>query len=85
MRSWRHYLEIVDRLFAAGCIRSVNDLWWDVRPNPAYGTAEVRICDMPPDLPSVLGLTALIQCLVMDLSEAIDRSGPSSRSASPVT
>jgi carboxylate-amine ligase len=73
MRSWRHYLEIVDRLFATGCIRSVKDLWWDVRPNPAYGTVEVRICDMPPDLPSVLGLTALIQCLVMDLSEEIDR------------
>jgi carboxylate-amine ligase len=73
MRSWRHYLEIVDRLFAAGCIRSVKDLWWDVRPNPAYGTVEVRICDMPPDLPSVLGLTALIQCLVADLSEEIDR------------
>ena len=65
MRSWRHYLEIVDRLFAAGCIRSVNDLWWDVRPNAANGTTEVRICDMPADLTDLLGLTAMIQCLVM--------------------
>ena len=73
MRSWGDYLELVDRLFVAGCIQSAKDLWWDVRPNPAYGTVEVRICDMPPDLPSVLGLTALIQCLVMDLSEEIDR------------
>src|SRR5262249_7253142 len=32
-----------------------------------------RICDMPPDLPSVLGLTALIQCLVHQLSGEIDR------------
>ena len=26
------------------------------------------MCDMPPDLPAVLGLTALIQCLVVELA-----------------
>jgi carboxylate-amine ligase len=73
MRSWGAYRAQVDRLFAAGFIRSVKDLWWDLRPNATYGTVEIRVCDMPPDLPSVLALAALIQCLVRELSEEIDR------------
>jgi carboxylate-amine ligase len=32
------------------------------------------MCDMPPDLPSVLALTALTQCLVVDLAGGGDRS-----------
>jgi carboxylate-amine ligase len=51
----------------------VREIWWDVRPHHNFGTIEVRICDMPPTLHHVLGLTALIQCLVHDLSEEIDR------------
>ena len=45
-------------------IDSPKDLWWDVRPSPSHGTVEVRVCDMPLGLEMVLGLTALIQCLV---------------------
>jgi carboxylate-amine ligase len=56
-----------------GFIKTIREIWWDVRPHHNFGTIEVRICDMPPDLPSVLGLTALIQCLVYQLSEEIDR------------
>lgn len=64
IHSWYEYLELVDRLRAGGFIETPKELWWEVRPNAAFGTVEVRICDMPPDLPSVLALTALIQCLV---------------------
>ena len=39
-----------------------------MRPNGKLGTVEVRICDMPLGLEAVLGLTALIQCLVVVLS-----------------
>jgi glutamate---cysteine ligase / carboxylate-amine ligase len=74
MQSWDEYLRLFGQLKAAGFIESPKELWWDVRPSPEHGTVEVRICDMPPDLPSVLGLTALIQCLVADLSERIARS-----------
>jgi glutamate---cysteine ligase / carboxylate-amine ligase len=71
--SWAEYLELVDRMKAAGFIDSHRELWWDVRPNAANGTIEVRICDMPADLPDLLGLTAMIQCLVRHLSDEIDR------------
>lgn len=65
---WDDYARMVDRLTVSGLIQSPKELWWDVRPSPAHGTVEARMCDMPPDLPSVLGLAALTQCLVADLS-----------------
>ena len=68
LRGWDDYVRLVDRLTAAGLIKTPKELWWDVRPSPEHGTVEVRMCDMPPDLPSVLGLTALIQCLVHALA-----------------
>lgn len=72
MRSWADYEEVVGQLQAAGFIDSRREIWWDVRPNPELGTIEVRICDMPPDLPSVLALSAVIQCLVHDLARRGD-------------
>src|SRR5262249_29618746 len=74
LRDWNDYLGLVEQLTDSGFIRTTKEIWWDVRPNARHGTVEVRICDMPPDLPSTLGLTALIQCLVYDLSRRIDRS-----------
>ena len=67
LAGWEAYVGLADRLAAAGFIETTKELWWDVRPSERHGTVEVRICDMPPDLPSVLGLTALIQCLVDNL------------------
>ncbi|MGP0067939.1 MAG: YbdK family carboxylate-amine ligase [Isosphaeraceae bacterium] len=73
MRSWAEYLELVGRMKSAGFIDSPRELWWDVRPNAENGTIEIRICDMPGELRDVLGLTAMIQCLVRSLSDEIDR------------
>jgi carboxylate-amine ligase len=74
MRSWAEYEAVVGQLESAGFIASRREIWWDVRPNPEHGTVEVRICDMPPYLPAVLALTALIQCLVHDLAHMPDGS-----------
>jgi carboxylate-amine ligase len=71
---WEDYARLVDHLMTVGVIRSPKDLWWDVRPSPEHGTVEIRMCDMPADLPSVLGLTALIQCLVADLAGGRDNA-----------
>jgi glutamate---cysteine ligase / carboxylate-amine ligase len=73
MRNWSEYTWLLNHMVETGFIKTIRELWWDVRPHPNFGTIEVRICDMPPDLQHVLGLTALIQCLVFDLSEEIDR------------
>lgn len=72
MRNWSEYLWLLNHMVETGFIKTIREIWWDVRPHPNFGTVEVRICDMPPDLDSVLALTALIQCLVSDLSREID-------------
>ncbi|QEH39019.1 Carboxylate-amine ligase YbdK [Aquisphaera giovannonii] len=66
--TWDAFEALVGHLTASGLIGSAKDLWWDVRPSPSHGTVEVRICDMPLGLDAVLGLTALIQCLVHTLA-----------------
>ena len=65
---WASYEKLVEELKACELIESPKDLWWDVRPSPAHGTVEVRICDMPLGLDAALGLTALTECLVHFLS-----------------
>jgi carboxylate-amine ligase len=73
MRNWSEYTWLLNHMVETGFIKTIREIWWDVRPHHNFGTIEVRICDMPPTLREVLGLTALIQCLVHDLSEEIDR------------
>jgi carboxylate-amine ligase len=72
---WDSYCKLVENLTTCELIESPKDLWWDVRPSPVHGTVEVRICDMPLGLEAVLGLTALIECLVHYLA----REGDSER------
>jgi carboxylate-amine ligase len=73
MRNWSEYTWLLNHMVATGFIKTIREIWWDVRPHHNFGTVEVRICDMPPTLGHVMGLTALIQCLVYDLSMEIDR------------
>jgi carboxylate-amine ligase len=73
MRNWSEYTWLLNNMVETGFIKTIREIWWDVRPHHNFGTVEVRICDMPPSLRHVLGLTAFIQCLVHDLSEEIDR------------
>lgn len=72
MRNWSEYVWLVNHLIDTGFINTIREIWWDVRPHHNFGTVEVRVCDMPGNLADVLGLTALIQCLVQALSDEID-------------
>lgn len=66
LSGWSEYLSLVESFTRSEFIKSTKELWWDIRPNPSYGTIEVRICDTPADLDTALALTALIQCLVAE-------------------
>lgn len=76
LESWYDYLALVCRLKKAGFIDSTREIWWDIRPSAENGTVEVRICDMPPDLASVVALSALIQCLVAETSREVAEGRP---------
>ena len=75
LATWAEFEDLLGQMKAAGFVESHREIWWDVRPSEENGTLEIRICDMPADLPDLLGLTAMIQCLVRALSDEIDR-GP---------
>jgi glutamate---cysteine ligase / carboxylate-amine ligase len=67
---WNSFLNDLIMLQGAGVIESVKDLWWDARPHPAFGTLEIRACDLPVQFADILGLTALVQCFIASLAEA---------------
>jgi len=72
MRNWSEFVWLVNHMVDTGFINTIREIWWDIRPHHRFGTVEVRVCDMPGNLEDVLGITALIQCLVKALSDEID-------------
>lgn len=72
MRNWSEFVWLVNHLVDTGFINTIREIWWDVRPHHSFGTVEVRVCDMPGNLTDSLALTALIHCLVKNLSDEID-------------
>ncbi len=71
--SWSEFEGLMETLVSAECIRSVREIWWDVRPHPDFGTVELRMCDAPPTLTETVALAALAQCLVVHLGEGFRR------------
>lgn len=63
---WADFQRFMGTLLTSGVIRSVREVWWDVRPHPELGTVELRMCDASPTLREVAALAALAQSLVAD-------------------
>jgi carboxylate-amine ligase len=63
--SWREFRSYCRVMQGCGVIRSIKDVYWDIRPRPDFGTVEFRICDAPATLAATLGLVALTRCLVL--------------------
>ncbi|MGC9451003.1 MAG: carboxylate-amine ligase [Oceanipulchritudo sp.] len=72
LRNYSEYCWVVNQSIQSGFINSIQEIWWDVRPHPRFGTVEVRIFDIPQNLEDALALTAVTQCLVAALSDQID-------------
>lgn len=69
---WSEYEKYVDDMLTTGIIDHINEIRWDIRPAPHWGTVEVRVCDGLPTLEEILAITAFIQCLVDDMSDRLD-------------
>ena len=63
----------MDTLISSHTISTIREVWWDIRPHPAFGTVEIRICDGIPTLREVGVMAALSQCLVHRFDTLIDR------------
>jgi carboxylate-amine ligase len=70
---WEELERYVADMTRTGVIDIFSEIRWDIRPSPRFGTVECRVCDGLPSLFEVAALGALVQCLVEDLSERLDR------------
>ena len=69
--TWADFEKCVDDQRTTGIIDSISEVRWDLRPSPALGTLEHRVCDGVSDVRELGALTALVHCLVVDLDERL--------------
>jgi glutamate---cysteine ligase / carboxylate-amine ligase len=58
------YVQAVDALIRSQAMPDPTFLWWDARPQPALGTLDIRIMDVPTEVEHTAALVALVHCLV---------------------
>jgi carboxylate-amine ligase len=69
-RSYGHYVEVVDQLLRLDAFPTSTFLWWDVRPQPRFGTVEVRVMDAQMSGLDTAALVALVQTIAhLELEE----------------
>jgi carboxylate-amine ligase len=69
---WGEYEALVTDLKHVGVIEELNELRWDIRPAPKWGTIEVRTFDGIPTAHEIGAIAALTQCLVEHFSRELD-------------
>ncbi len=69
LENWGQFQRFMRTLIGAGTIRSIREVWWDIRPHPGFGTLELRICDGIPTMDELCSIVALSQSLVVSLGE----------------
>jgi carboxylate-amine ligase len=73
LADWKQFEDYMETLLRAGTIRSIKEVWWDIRPHPDFGTVEIRMFDGVPTLREVGMVAALSQCLVQLFDFQLDR------------
>jgi carboxylate-amine ligase len=68
-KDWDDYERRIAFMVDAGVMEDYTWLWYDVRPHPNFGTVEIRAMDAQTHVEHTLGLAALIQAMVKELSE----------------
>lgn len=61
--SWRDFSNYYFKMRKLGIIKTMKDIYWDIRPKPEFGTVEIRICDTPLTIKKAVNLAAFVQTL----------------------
>jgi carboxylate-amine ligase len=70
--TWEAFEAYTADMLHTGVIDDVDEIRWDLRPSPRFGTLETRICDGASNLTEVLSFAALTHCLVEHFSTMLD-------------
>lgn len=72
LKDWKEFEELAAQIFSTRLASSLNDVYWDVRPKPQFGTIEVRVFDTPLSVSKAVGLAAFTRaCASMVLQERL--------------
>lgn len=71
--SWARYEQDVEFMMRSGVMSDPTYVWHDVRPQPKFGTVEIRVCDGQTRVDHTLALAALIQAMVHELAAHHDQ------------
>ena len=63
VNSWNDFESLYYTLKRCHAIKSIKDLWWDMRPSPNYGTLEIRICDGLATISEIAAIVAYVHLL----------------------
>lgn len=63
VKDWNGFEKMYKMLVRTGSIKSMHDLWLDLRPSPEFGTLELRMCDEPATLTEAMAITAFVHML----------------------
>jgi carboxylate-amine ligase len=74
--SWAAYAEYIDFLVSTNSIVEYTQVWWSIRPHFAFGTVEVRICDVQTTAAESDALAALIVACVAQAARDEDEGRP---------
>jgi carboxylate-amine ligase len=69
LHDWAEFERFMATLISADAIKTIREVWWDIRPHPDFGTIELRMCDGLSTMREVAALAALSQSLVTWLDE----------------
>jgi glutamate---cysteine ligase / carboxylate-amine ligase len=64
---WEEFDRYFATMYELGIVRSMKDFYWDVRPKPEFGTAEIRVCDTPLTVERAAQVAAYAQALARRL------------------
>jgi glutamate---cysteine ligase / carboxylate-amine ligase len=69
---WEQLEGYVADMMHTGVIDQFDEIRWDVRPSPRFGTLEMRICDGATNQHELMALAALMHCLIEHFSTMLD-------------
>ena len=61
--NWEAFSAFYDSMRRAGLLATIDDLHWDIRPQPNLGTVEIRVMDAQASLQQSLSLAGLLRAL----------------------
>ncbi|MBO9567745.1 MULTISPECIES: glutamate--cysteine ligase [Cellulomonas] len=76
LEHWEQLEQYVGDMMHTGVIDQVDEVRWDIRPSPRFGTLEMRIADGAANLLEVTAISALTHCFVEHFSTLIDAGEP---------